>query len=57
VATGKNIATFSGWQHAWPGDTISPLIRALAFSPDGKTLVTTGHGMAIKVWDIAPNDK
>ncbi|MGO8747290.1 MAG: WD40 repeat domain-containing protein [Thermoguttaceae bacterium] len=46
VATGKNIANFSSY-----GDQFT--FSALAFSPDGKTLVSGRGDGAIKLWDVA----
>jgi len=43
VATGKSRQLAEGL----------PWISALAFSPDGKTLATSGHDMALRFWDLA----
>jgi WD40 repeat protein len=44
VATGKQVRTFEGHTGSVPG---------LAFSPDGKRLLTGGHDRTARLWDVA----
>jgi WD40 repeat protein len=37
---------------SWNAD-YSPVIKALAYSPDSKVLVTAGKGQVIRLWDVA----
>jgi WD40 repeat protein len=53
VATGKELARVDhGWKGLWWGYG-SFTVSAVAFSPDGKTLVTSSHNGAIMLWEMA----
>ncbi|GAC1421672.1 MAG: hypothetical protein NVSMB62_16840 [Acidobacteriaceae bacterium] len=44
MPTGQEQATLQGHENG---------IRGLAFSPDGKTLVTGSMDMTVRLWDVA----
>jgi WD40 repeat protein len=52
VATRKHLGTFSTWEPEWPGPRTGPIVDALAFSPDGKTLASGGEDSMIKLWAV-----
>src|SRR5439155_5314812 len=41
---------------SWEGNPGGAIYTAVAFSPDGKTLVTGGSGGKIKLWNLAKSE-
>ena len=40
----------------WIGDGISGLVSSVAFSPDGRSLISGSHDHTVKVWDVTQLD-
>lgn len=43
--------------HSQDGKKLPPIIKALAFSPDGKTLVSSGQDKRVRIWDVPTGQK
>jgi WD40 repeat protein len=40
-----------------PGKAATPLVKALAFSPDGKTMASAGQDKSVRIWNTATGEK
>jgi WD40 repeat protein len=42
---------------AHEGKKLPPIVKALAFSPDGKTFASSGQDKRVRIWDVATGQK
>ena len=57
VATRERIATLGQTSESGSVSIVGAWVNAVAFSPDGATLVSGSYDRTVKVWDVATGDR